>query len=427
MNFCNLTRLFRNFIILNPQTSHSFKSLIINILSLKSFDAINKPRKKFIKNVFLSFLSIKGRINFLQLERYGEYSEQTYRNQFEVEFDFLEFNKNLITQFIQNPILIGFDPSYLSKSGNATPGVDYYWSGVEGKVKWGLEVSGFAAIDPALNTAFHLNAIQTPNREELVVLNKNLLEHYGSLITKNAVHFRSISQYILADAYFSKKPFLDAVSQSKLFLISRLRSDSDLKYFYNGTLTGKRGAPKKFDGKIDFKKIDMNHFTLDYQDPEMKIYGATVYSVAFKRKIKIALVHYLNQSADKIKATKIYFSSNVKQESLEIVTYYKSRFQIEFLFRDGKQFTGVNTCEARSKNKINFHVNTALTVVNLAKIDWFSKKYNRKLPFSMADYKTHLNNELMIKRFIRLFGINPNSHKNKKIIRELLNYGKIAA
>ena len=45
--------------------------------------------------------------------------------------------------------------------------------------------------------------------------------------------------------------------------------------------------------------------------------------------------------------TKIYFSSNVKQESLEIFTFYKSRFQIEFLFRDGKQFVGVNTCATR--------------------------------------------------------------------------------
>ena len=427
MNFCNLIRLFCNFIILNPQTSRSFKSLIINILSLKSFNKVNKSRKKFIENVLISFLSIKGRINFLQLERYGEYSEQTYRNQFEVEFDFFEFNKNLITQFTQNPILIGFDPSYLSKSGNSTPGVDYFWSGVAGKAKWGLEVSGFAAIDPVLNTAFHLNAIQTPNREELVELNKNHLEYYGSLITKNAVHFRSISQYILADAYFSKKPFLEAVSQSKLFLISRLRSDSDLKYCYNGPLTRKRGAPKKFDGKIDFKNLDMNHLTLDYQDQAMKIYGAIVYSVAFKRKIKIAIVHYLKQGVETIKATKIYFSSNVKQESLEIVTFYKSRFQIEFLFRDAKQFTGLNTCEARSKNKINFHVNAALTVVNLAKIDWFSKMYNKTLPFSIADYKTHLNNELMMKRFIKMFGINPNSYKNKKIICEIMNYGKIAA
>jgi hypothetical protein len=411
---------------LNPQVSLNIKSLIINVLNKNSFNGLNKSRKKFIKNVFVSFLSIKGRINFLQLERFGEYSECTYRSQFQEKFDFFEFNKNLVNQFTEK-VIIGFDPSYLSKSGKKTHGVGYYWSGVAGKAKWGLEVAGFAAIDPILNTAFHLDAYQTPAKEELELLGVTLLVYYASLITKNAGEFKKLSQYIVADAYFSKLPFLEAVSKVKLFFISRLRSDSDLKYLYNGPLTGKRGAPKKFAGKIDFKNLSMDHFKLDYQDPEMKVYGAVVHSVAFKKKIKIALVQYLNLKGDKIKSTKIYFSSNLKQDSLEILTYYKARFQIEFLFRDGKQFLGVNTCEARSENKINFHVNTSLTVVNLAKVDWFSNEKNHNKPFSIADYKTHFNNELMINRFISLFGINPNRHKNKAIIRKLLNYGKIAA
>ena len=112
---------------------------------------------------------------------------------------------------------------------------------------------------------------------------------------------------------------------------------------------------------------------------------------------------------------------------MEILTYYKVRFQMEFVFRDGKQFVGVNSCEARSENKIDFHVNIALTVVNLAKTEWFSNVKNHKKPFSMADYKTHFNNELLVNRFICTFGINPNKPKNIKIIRELLDYGKITA
>jgi len=426
VNFCKLIRLFRNFIILNPQASQIIRSLIINILNNESFVGLNKSRKKFIKNVFVSFLSIKGRINFLQLERFGAYCECTYRSQFQEKFDFFEFNKSLVKE-ITKEVIIGFDPSYLSKSGSKTHGVGYYWSGVAGKSKWGLEVAGFAAIDPILNTAFHLDAYQTPAKEDLESLGMTLLAYYASLITKNAAEFKKLSQYVVADAYFSKLPFLEAVSKAKLFFISRLRKDSDLKYLYNGPLTGKRGAPKKFDGKIDCSNLSMNHFKLEYQDQEMKVYGAIVYSVAFKKKIKIAVVQYLSGNGDKIKATKIYFSSNLKQESIEILTYYKARFQMEFLFRDGKQFVGVNTCEARSENKINFHVNTALTVVNLAKVDWFLDKNNYKKPFSMSDYKTHFNNELMIKTIISKFGINPNRHKNKIIIQKLLNYGKIAA
>lgn len=424
MNFCNLIRLICNFIILNPQVSYDIKLLITSILEVSQFKNLNNSRKKFIKNVLISFLSIKGRINFLQLERFGEYSESTYRNQFEEKFDFFEFNKHLVSQ-ISDKIIIGFDPSYLSKSGNKTHGVGYFWSGVASKVKWGIEVGGFAAIDPKLNTAFHLNAYQTPSKEELELSGMTLLAYYASLITKNATEFKKLSQYFVADAYFSKLPFLEAVNEAKLFFISRLRSDSDLKYLFNGPLTGKKGAPKKYDGKIDFKNLSMKHFNLDYQDDAMRVYGAIVYSVAFKRKIKIAVVNYLKN--DKITATKIYFSTNLKQETLEIVNFYKARFQLEFVFRDGKQFVGTNTCEARSENKIDFHVNASLTAVNLAKVDWFSNENNHKKPFSIADYKTHFNNELLINRFISLFGIKPNKPKNRIIIQKLLNYGKIAA
>lgn len=264
MNFCKLIRLFCNFIILNPQATLIVKLLIINILSNKSFVGLNKSRKKFIKNVFVSFLSIKARpessartgeaINFLQLERFGEYSECTYRNQFQEKFNFFEFNKNLVNE-ITKEVIIGFDPSYLSKSGSKTHGVGYYWSGVAGKSKWVLELAGFAATDPILNTAFHLDAYQTPNKEDLESLGMTLLVYYASLITKNDDEFKKLSQYFLADAYFSKLPFLKAVSKAKLFLISRLMKDSDLKYLFNSPFTGKRGAPKKFDGKIDFRNL----------------------------------------------------------------------------------------------------------------------------------------------------------------------------
>jgi hypothetical protein len=45
----------------------------------------------------------------------------------------------------------------------------------------------------------------------------------------------------------------------------------------------------------------------------------------------------------------------------------------------------------------------------------------------MADIKTINNNHLQLKRFIRMFGINPYSTKNKKKIDSLIYYATIAA
>ena len=41
------------------------------------------------------------------------------------------------------------------------------------------------------------------------------------------------------------------------------------------------------------------------------------------------------------------------------------RFQIEFLFRDAKQFMGLNHCQTRDQHKLDFHFNVSLAAVNL--------------------------------------------------------------
>ncbi len=48
------------------------------------------------------------------------------------------------------------------------------------------------------------------------------------------------------------------------------------------------------------------------------------------------------------------FSTDLKLAAKNIYQFYKARFQIEFLFRDAKQFIGLNHCQARSQQALNF-------------------------------------------------------------------------
>jgi hypothetical protein len=123
-----------------PKVSKTIKCLIINILDNNVFDKLNKSRKDFIVNVLWHILSIKGKINFLQLGRYSKYSEQTYRNQFEKKFDFFSFNKLLIKQVASIERIVALDPSYIPKAGKCTYGRGKYWSGVAKAAKWGLDI-----------------------------------------------------------------------------------------------------------------------------------------------------------------------------------------------------------------------------------------------------------------------------------------------
>jgi hypothetical protein len=60
----------------------------------------------------------------------------------------------------------------------------------------------------------------------------------------------------------------------------------------------------------------------------------------------------------------------------------------------------------------------------LAKIDWINGKPCDQQSFSMADYKTMFYDQLLPEQSIRKFAINPNTKKNKRIIRELMQWGK---
>ena len=134
---------------------------LINSVLLKSAVKINKWREKFMLEVLLLHLIIPGRINFLQLGRYGRFGEQRYRQQFGRRFDWLSFNANLAGSQIGNRVAIAFDPSYISKSSKCTPYLGRFWSGCAKSTKHGLEISGIGFIDVDLHNCFHLEAVQT--------------------------------------------------------------------------------------------------------------------------------------------------------------------------------------------------------------------------------------------------------------------------
>ena len=112
----------------------------------------------------------------------------------------------------------------------------------------------------------------------------------------------------------------------------------------------------------------------------------------------------------------------------DVLLYYHNRFQIEFLYRDGKQHTGLDDSQARSENKLHFQFNASLTSINIAKVvHWLSLPMEDRKAFSMSDIKTMNHNTLLLKRFIDVFGIRPYSIKNQNYVKELILYGTIAA
>jgi len=402
----------------------SNKSKALGGKLLNKIGGLSKPRKNFILSTIILFLSMRGRYNFKGMQRYGSYSEKSYRLHFEKDFDFLRFNTALHGSELSKNCIVAFDPSYLPKSGKHTPHKGTFYSGCLGKATGGIEIGGLGIVDLTHNTAFSLEAIQTPNSKELKVLGLSLVDYYAQLIIDRGKAIREISKYLAVDGYFAKVKFIDHIKTSTdLDIICKLRQDANLKYLYKGPKRKGRGRPKKHDGKVDTKNIGKRIFNEIFKDETVILFQAIVWSVSLKRNINVVYAEFLDEG----QATKryaLFFSTDLELDGISIYKFYKARFQIEFLFRDAKQYTGLTHCQARSENKLHFHFNMALTAVGLAKAAHYLDK-EEKSSFSLANIKTSYFNELILNLFLSNFHIDTELKKNKDAMNKILEFGKI--
>ncbi|MBK8701873.1 MAG: hypothetical protein IPN29_20820 [Saprospiraceae bacterium] len=78
-------------------------------------------------------------------------------------------------------LIIGFDPSFIPKSGKKTPEIGYFYSGCKGNYDRGLEIGCFSIIDVKQNTAYHYKAVQTQNENSSDTEN-TLVDQYISFL-----------------------------------------------------------------------------------------------------------------------------------------------------------------------------------------------------------------------------------------------------
>ena len=387
---------------------------------LEKMGGLKKCRKTFIVHVLVLFVSLRGRLTFLNMERYGSYSEKTYRRHFEEPLDWVTLNTHLIDESGSGRYVTAGDASFYPKSGKHTPHLGNFWNGCAGKAMHGLEGHTLAVIDLERNTAFHLHTQQTPGE---VSKDEKRTQHYVQHIIEHKTMLRHFSKYMVYDGAAAKKPFVDRLcEETDLELVSKLRCDADLRYLYTGPHPKRRGPRRKYAGKMKCAQPDLSRFDLCHKDEDVLVYTAIVNSPSLKRNIRIAYV--LNKARDRYV---ILFSTDVNLSGRLIYEYYKARFQIEFLFRDAKQYTGLTHCQARSEQKIAFHITASLTSVSFCRADFYADANNHRTPFSMSDYQTVYFNKLLLDQFISKLDLNPTCEKIASVYEELENFGRIAA
>jgi IS4 transposase len=91
---------------------------------------------------------------------------------------------------------------------------------------------------------------------------------------------------------------------------------------------------------------DVSRMTLVSEiEPLLYLYTVEVWLISMKRKVRLAFLRDCRQP-DRVGQV-LLFSTDIILDASEILCFYKSRFQIEFIFRDAKQFMGLTDCQAR--------------------------------------------------------------------------------
>ena len=376
-----------------------------------------KNFQNLLVEILTLYMILPRKINFTQMARYGRLCEQTYRQNSNRRkkdcIDRLPLNLSLARRMLDmNGLLaIAIDPCYISKSGKKTPHIGRFWSGCAGAVKRGLEIMGIGLLDVRNNKCMMLRAHQTLGNSVLKMRNKTLVEYYIDVMKRYSKKLLSVTDVVVADAFFSTSTFENGISGLGFFLVSRFRGNACLHYIPKREK--KRGRPRIKGDKIDLDNLNlscMEELFIDGLDG--KAYTLEAYAKALKKGVRLVIWRMPGGKC------KLFFSTKLSMTGEEVLKTYRTRFQIEFCYRDGKQFTGLMDCQARHKRQLDFAFNASFTSLNPTKT--FMK--DNGMDNSMAKVKSLMSNANYTKLIFDMSRYRPNRTLISHIVKELIGW-----
>jgi hypothetical protein len=317
------------------------------------------------------------------------------------------------------------DASFNPKRGKKTFGLDWFYHGSHSCTERGLEVSVIAVVNRVTKDSYALNAQQTYDQGQNPLLSRI---DYGLIqLDQTRQYLPKRVKYLAVDAAYAKEKFITGAIHYGLQVISKLRKDPDLRYLYDGPQKAS-GRTRIYDGKVDVSDVSRLTWVkeLEGDDKGIHLYSLGVWHVSLKRKIRLV---YLRDERNPAKPTyALLFSTDLAQCPEELLALYRLRFQIEFIFRDAKQFTGLSDCQARNENALDVHFNVSLRVLNIAVARQRRQMDNSEpMVFSMNSIKRGAFNDYLLDFFIDKLGLAGTLIKFHGNFQELRNTGGISA
>ena len=357
--------------------------------------------------IIVALLAMTGRVTMLGIARWagpgGSY--RTVQRFFSTVLPWAQLFWVFFHQHLHHAdhvyILAG-DEVVVSKAGHHTHGLDRFFAGVYGRVIPSLAFFSLALIDTAQRRSFPVRIEQVVRTaaEKAASQAKAAAKHapkpvaprkpgrpQGSknktatdlVLSPELLRIQAMVQaqlklmagripltYLVLDGHFGNHPAWHMVQQCGLQLLSKLRCDSALYLPYDGLYKG-HGPHQKYGNRLDYQHLPAKYLrqTTTAKQIETRTYQMQCLHKEFSQPLNVVILVKVNLQTQAW-AHVILFSSDLALAYNQLIDYYRLRFQIEFNFRDAKQYWGLEDFMNVSQTAVTNAANLALFMVNVS-------------------------------------------------------------
>jgi DDE superfamily endonuclease len=232
--------------------------------------------------------------------------------------------------------------------------------------------------------------------------------------------------YLVLDGHFGNHNALKMARQNNLHLISKLRYDAALYFPYTGPYAG-RGPHRKYGRKVDYDDLPVPYLKETTVEGYMKtcIYQMQVLHKEFTQPLNVVIIAKTNLRTQ-ARAHVILFSSDLALAYTPLVDYYGLRFQIEFNFRDAKQYWGLEDFMNVTLTGVTNAANLSLFMVNVA-YRLRADVHLHDPDYSVLDLKADCRGYKYVEETIKMLPEKPEPILFAKILNQVARLGRIHA
>ena len=385
-----------------------------------------------------AILSMSGRVTMLGISRWtnkgGSY--RTVQRFFNSVLPWAHLHWFFIRHHLLNKddtIVLAGDETVVTKAGKKTHGLDRFFSSLYGKAVPGISFFTLSLISTKERTSYpvmieqfvkepqeqerhepvrheHKEEKRPPGRPKgsknknrrAVELSAQLLmiqTMICSLLALIGVEIAFV--YCVLDGAFGHNNALQMVRQCGLHLISKLRYDAALYFRYTGPQKS-LGARRKYGDKLNYERIGAQYLKSETTRKGIRerIYQMTMLSTSFPDPLNVVIIIKTNLKKQ-TQARVVLFRSDLALGYEKLIDYYRLRFQMEFNFRDAKQYWGLEDFMNVKQRSVYNGANLSLLMVNLSRA--LVVDFRKVHPgFSVNDLKAHFRGGKYVEEVLKL-------------------------